>query len=208
MTIQPVLLDVTLNYLQLIMIPLFAVAAFYGFQRGWREEAITSVGLLVSLLIFANNRGANLFASLINRITDAFRVFISVLFGSGNAEPRTTITPENFPTFQLISFVIAVGLSYLVGSAIGKRGEITRFGQGLGALIGALNAYIVLSKLYDFWLQRQAAGSDLPLDEPTQILITPAPVTNDLKSNLPTIFALLFLIILIITFIRLPKIRQ
>lgn len=209
MTLQPVLLEIQLSYLQLIMIPVFTIAALAGYRRGWKEEAITAVSLLFSLLFFANEGGAELVATLINRIAAAFRVFIDALFGAQVESPaRPTITADNFRSFQLISFVIAVVVSYVIGSALGRRSEVTRIGKLLGGLVGVINAYIVLSKLYDFWLLREREGLDIPLDEPAQIVITPPPQTNELKGNLPTIFAILFLLVLVVTFLRLPKMRQ
>jgi hypothetical protein len=208
MSYHPILLDIQLTYIQLLMIPTFIVAAIFGYRRGWKEEAITSVGLLFSLLLFSNPQVANLFATLINRIVWAFGLFIDALFGGGGNNNANAITAENFQTFQMIAFTLAVILSYIIGSAVGKRKGVPYSGKILGAFVGVLNAYIVLSKAIDFWNQRRAADANAPFSEPTQIFITPGPATNELRSNLPTIFAILFLVILVITFLRLPKIKH
>ena len=201
-----------LDFNQLLMIPAFLVAGFYGWRRGWREEAITAVGLIFTLLLFSNETIATNLANLINRIVAAFGVFMNALFGGEQTEARPLITADNFSTFQIISFIVGGVASYVIGSSIGKRDELGRGARGLGVLVGVFNAYLILSKVIDFLLVQRRENGDLPmpfeLENGTQISIAPMAQTNELRANLPTIFALLFLIVLVITFFRLPKMRQ
>jgi hypothetical protein len=199
---------IQLNFMQLLMIPVFLVAGFIGWRRGWREEAITTVGLILALVLFSNETVALNMAVLLNRIVGAFGIFINALFGGEQASSEPFITAENFDTFRMVAFIIGVVVSYIVGSAIGRRSGVTRSGRLIGAGVGVLNAYIVLSKLVDFWIARQRAGANLPFDQGANIIVSPIPQNNELRANLPTIFTLLFLIVLIVTFFRLPKIRQ
>jgi len=199
---------IQLSYTQLLMIPAFLAGGFMGWRRGWKEEAITTVGLLFTLLLFSNETVASNMASLLNRIINAFGVFINALFGGDGAESRDFITSENFDGFRIIAFTVGAVISYIVGSAIGRRDEMSRGGQLVGVGVGIFNAYLVLSRYIDYWVARQRAGADLPLEEGTNIVVSPISQTNELRANLPTIFALLFLVILIVTFFRLPKIRQ
>lgn len=199
---------IQLNFMQLLMIPVFFVAAFFGWRRGWREEAITTVGLIMTLVLFSNETVAQSMAVLLNRIVSAFGIFINALFGGNRAETAPFITAENFDTFRTVAFVIGAIVSYIVGSAIGRRLGISRAGRLIGSGVGVLNSYIVLSKLMDFWVAREQAGANLPFDQGANIIVSPIPQNNELRANLPTIFALLFLIILIVTFFRLPKIRH
>ena len=199
---------IQLNFMQLLMIPVFLVAAFFGWRRGWREEAITTVGLIMALVLFSNEAVAQNMALLLNRIVGAFGIFINALFGGDQADSEPFITAENFDTFRTIAFLLGAVVSYIIGSAIGRRSDVGRAGQLIGAGVGVFNSYILLSKLMDFWVARERAGADLPFDQGANIIVSPIPQNNELRANLPTIFTLLFLVILIVTFFRLPKIRQ
>jgi hypothetical protein len=199
---------IEISYLTLVMIPVFLVAGFFGWRRGWKEEAITTVGLILALVLFSNETVATNMALLLNRIIGAFGIFINALFGGDRGESEPFITSDNFDTFRTIAFGIGVVVAYVVGSALGRRTSVGRSGRVIGAGIGVLNAYIVLSKVIDFWVARELAGANLPFDEGAQIIVSPISQQNELRANLPTIFALLFLIILVVTFFRLPKIRQ
>ncbi len=199
---------IQLNFMQLLMIPVFLIAGFYGWRRGWREEAITTVGLVFTLLLFSNETVATNIASLINRIVVAFGVFLNALFGGERSDPSAFITAENFSTYQTIAFIVGAFLSYIVGSAIGRRSGLPRTGRVFGVVVGMFNAYLVLSKLLDFWVASDRAGANLPFDDGAQIIVSPIPQSNELRANLPTIFTLLFLVVLVVTFFRLPKMRQ
>lgn len=199
---------IQLSYSQLLMFPALLIGGIVGWRRGWKEEAITTVGLLFTLILFSNETVASSMAALLNRIISAFGVFINALFGGDSADSGDFITSENFDTFRIVSFTVGVIVSYIVGSAIGRRNEIGRGGKLIGVGVGMFNAYLVLSRYIDYWVARQRAGADLPLQEGTNIVVSPISQTNELRANLPTIFALLFLVVLIVTFFRLPKIRQ
>lgn len=199
---------IELNYMQVLMVPIFLVAGFYGWKRGWREEAITGVGLIIALFMFSNETIAGNIANLLNRIVGAFGIFLDALLGGDRSNAEPIIDTTNFATFQFIAFVLGIIAAYIVGSAIGRRSEVEGLGRFFGIMIGLFNAYLVLSKIFDFWLARDRQGAELPFDDGAQIIVTPMPPTNELRSNLPTIFALMFLIVLVVTFFRLPKIRQ
>lgn len=199
---------IQLSYTQLLMIPAFLVGGIVGWRRGWKEEAITTIGIVFALLLFSSQTGSESMALLLNRIINAFKIFINALFGGEQADSGDFITSNNFATFRIISFSVGVIVAYIVGSAIGRRNNVNRTGHLIGIGVGVFNAYLVLSKLLDYWVQRQNEGANLPLQEGTNIIVSPITQTNELRANLPTIFALLFLVVLIVTFFRLPKIRQ
>ena len=199
---------IQLSFRELLMIPAFLLAGIYGWRRGWREEAITTVGLVVSLLMFSNENIATNIASLINRVVAAFGVFLNALLGGETTSFNPLITADNFDTFRMVAFAVATVTSYIIGTAIGKRSETPRTGHFFGILVGMFNIYLVLSKAYDFWLERRQAGQNMPFDDGAQIIVTPMPTDNGLRANLPTIFTLLFLIVLVVTFFRLPRMRE
>lgn len=190
-----------------LLIPFFIAGGVIGWKRGWKEEAITSVGLLFALLLFSNDLVAERMAELLNRIVAAFGIFIDALFGRNGDPSEPFITGENFAMFRTVGFFLGVVLAYVVGSAIGERRDLGHDGKVLGALVGVLNSYIVMSRVLDFIRERQET-SGLPFDTSSQIIVPPIPETNELRSNLPTIFALLFLIVLVVTFFRLPRREQ
>ncbi len=196
------------SFLQLLMLVIFPIAGFFGWRRGWKEEAITTVGLIFSLVLFANPTVAENMAGLLNRIINAFAVFINALFGSESGERSPFIDSDNFENFRAISFIIGVLLSYVIGSAIGSRDEVSRGGRVIGVGVGVLNSYLVLSRLLDFWIAYDKEGANLPFDEGVGITVSSISQQNALKDNLPTIFALLFLVVLIVTFFRLPRMRE
>lgn len=201
-----------LDFTQLLTIPVLIVAGIYGWKRGWREEALTSVGLILALLLFSNETVATNIASIINRIVSAFGLFLNVLLGGEQTEANPLITANNFSTFQIIAFTVAAGLSYIVGGALGRRQNVGKAGKALGVLIGTFNAYLIMTRVIEFLTGLQRKNGDVPipfgLDNGAQINIMPMTQSNGLRANLPIIFALLFLVIMVITFFRLPKIRQ
>ncbi len=197
-----------ISYTQLLMIPALLIGGFFGWQRGWKEEAITTVGIIFAIVLFSNQTVASSVAELLNRIVSAFGVFINALFGNDGNGSEPFITNDNFDTFRVIAFIIGVILAYIIGTALGRRSGVNRGGQVIGTGLGMLNAYIVLSRALDFWIARERDNLNLPFEDGAQILVSPMTQENTLRPHLPTIFALLFLVVLVVTFFRLPKMRQ
>ncbi len=190
----------TIPYQLLIIIPFLIMGAFLGLRRGWIEEAITTLGLIFALVFFSSIERTSLLGVFINRIVQAFALFFSALLGA-EFEARTLVTPANPSLFQLIGFIIVVILSYFVGGAVGRRRGLTRIGYFMGAILGAINVFLVASQAITFITQYNPNFFQRTVTVTTES-------GNVLREYLPSIFTLLFILLLVIFFLRLPKIRQ
>lgn len=193
----------TISYQLLLIFPFLVIGAIYGSRRGWREEAITTVGLLAALIFFGNPDRTGLLGQLINRIVQAFASFFNTLLGT-DVQAQRLIATDNPSTFQLIGYIFFVVMAYLAGGVLGSRKGMTRLGKFMGSILGAINVFLVGSQLFSFINQYLP---DL-FDQESTIVLSPAGGANVLRGYLPSIFALLFILLLVILFVRLPKIRQ
>jgi hypothetical protein len=196
-------MEFRLTYQLLLTLPFLIVGMLYGWRRGWREEAITAVGLLGALLFFGNTRLAESLGSLVNRIVQAFALFFSTIFG-GEVATRELVTPGNQDFFRLAGFVVVVLMAYLVGGALGQRAALSHGGRLLGSVLGSLNVFLIASQAFGY-VQRFLPSA---FERESTIRITPEQDANVLRGYLPSIFALLLILLLVIVFLRLPKIRQ
>lgn len=191
-----------ISYQLLLLVPFLLIGALYGARRGWREEAITTVGLLMALIFFGNADRTGLLGQLINRIVQAFASFFGTLLGTDlEATPLISDNPGNF---QIIGYILVVILAYIIGGALGERRNLGRGGKALGSILGAINVFLVGSQLASFINQYFPNF----FNRESTITVTPATGENVLRGYLPSIFALLFILLLVILFLRLPKMRQ
>ncbi|WP_026370132.1 hypothetical protein [Kallotenue papyrolyticum] len=193
----------TISYQVLLIAPFVIIGALYGFRRGWREEAITTVGLLLALIFFGSTDRASLLGQLINRIVAAFASFFGTLLGT-DLQATPLIAEDNPTTFQMIGFILVAILVYIIGSALGERRNMAAAGRLMGAVLGGINVILVGAQLFSMINQRNPEF----FDTQTTIEVTPATGVNVLQNYLPSVFALLFILLLIILFLRLPKMRQ
>jgi hypothetical protein len=159
--------------------------------------------LLAALLFFGNSRLADILGVLINRIVQAFALFFSALFGRTVPAPDL-VTENTAGAFRFIGFLVLVLLAYVGGSALGLRTGVTRLGQMLGAIVGGLNVFLVASQIWSYVQQYLPSA----FQRESTIVITPDNDANVLRGYLPSIFAILMILLLIIVFLRLPKMRQ
>lgn len=196
-------MEFSLTYQLVLTIPFLVVGMLYGWRRGWREESITATGLLLALLFFGNTRLAESLGSLVNRIVQAFALFFSTIFG-GEVASRELVTINNQEMFRFAGFIVFVLLAYLVGGALGQRTALANSGRLLGSVLGSLNVFLIATQAFGY-VQRFLPSA---FERESTIRITPDQDVNVLRGYLPSIFALLFIVLLIIVFVRLPKIRQ
>jgi len=196
-------MELTLTWQLLLTLPFLVAGMLYGWRRGWREEAITSAILLVALLFFGNNRLADSLGVLVNRVLQAFALFFSALFGGEIVAPEL-VNANNAGLFRFIGFLLFVGMGYVIGGALGQRTLLTRTGRLVGSILGVLNVFLIASQL---WAYLQRFLPDV-FQRESSIRVTPDPEGAVLRGYLPSIFALLLLLLLIMVFLRLPKIRQ
>jgi hypothetical protein len=193
----------TISYQLLLIFPFLLLGAMFGARRGWREEAITTAGLLFALIFFGNPERTGLLGQLINRVVQAFASFFSTLLGT-DLQAQTLISTENPGTFQIVGYILVVILAYVVGGALGERRNLARLGRLMGAILGAINVFLVGSQLFTF------VNQYFPnfFNQESTIQVTPDSGVNVLRGYLPSVFALLFILLLVILFLRLPKMRQ
>lgn len=191
-----------LSYQMLLALPFLIAGLVYGWRRGWREEALTTGALLVALIMFGERLSDNL-GALVNRIVQAFALFFGALFG-GDIEARQLITETNESVFRSFGFVISVFLAYLLGGVLGARRSLGRGGRLMGAVLGLVNVFLVASQVFGY-IARFLPSS---FQQEGQITLTPDPQATILRGYLPSIFALLLILLLIVVFLRLPKLRE
>lgn len=193
----------TISYQLLLIFPFLLIGTFVGFRRGWREEAITTAGLLFALIFFGNASRTSLLGTLVNRVVNAFAQFFSTLLGT-ELDPVPLVAADNPGTFQILGYIGVVILAYLVGGVLGDRRNLTRLGRMMGGLFGAINVFLVGSQLFSF------INEYFPdfFNRQSTINVTPDSGVNVLRGYLPSVFALLFILLLVILFLRLPKIRS
>jgi hypothetical protein len=114
------------------------------------------------------------------------------------------VTTNNQDLFRFVGFVVFVLMAYLVGGALGQRTVLGHSGRLGGSLLGSLNVFLIASHAFGY-VQRFFPSA---FDRESTIRIRPEQDTNVLRGYLPSIFALVFIVLLIIVFLRLPKIRQ
>ena len=195
-------MQLRLTYQLLLTLPFLIAGIVYGWRRGWREEGLTTISLLFALILFGEQLADNM-ANLINRIVRAFALFFSALFGGG-IETQELVTDTNQSLFRFVGFLVLAFMAYLVGGVLGARRTVGRGGKLLGALLGAGNVFLVASQVFGY------IANYLPdtFQQEGQITLTPDPTASVFRGYLPAIFALLFIVLLIVIFLRLPKIRE
>jgi hypothetical protein len=191
-----------LSYQMLLALPFLIAGLVYGWRRGWREEALTTGALLVALIVFGERLADNM-GDLVNRIVQAFALFFGALFG-GDIESRLLVTDTNQTLFRALGFIVSVFLAYLLGGVLGARRSLGRGGRLMGAALGLVNVFLVASQVFAY-IARFLPSS---FEQEGQITLTPDPNAEILRGYLPSIFALLLIVLLIVVFLRLPKIRE
>jgi hypothetical protein len=195
-------MQLNLSYQMLLSLPFMVVGLLYGWRRGWREEALTTGALLVALIVFGERLSDNM-GVLVNRIVEAFTLFFGALFG-GDIESRQLVTEGNQGLFRFVGFLVSVFLAYLLGGVLGARRSLGRGGRLLGSILGVVNVVLIASQVFAY------IANFLPdtFQQEGQITLTPDPSASILRGYLPSIFALLLILLLIVVFVRLPKIRE
>jgi hypothetical protein len=193
-----------LSYQMLILLPFLVVGALTGVRRGWRREAFTTFGLLLTLVFFGTQQRTGVLGELFNRLVQAFGWFFSTLLGT-DFQTFPVVDPNNPSVFQIIGFIVFFILSYAMGNSFGDGKNVSRLGALAGGILGIVNVFLVGSQVFSFIYQyRPSAFGDQSV-----IILTPGDGTADtLRNYLPTIFAVLFIFLLLYMLFRLPKTRQ
>lgn len=193
----------TIPFQLLVILPFLIIAAIWGWRRGWREEAITLGFLLLALIFFGSLERTTLMGTLVNRLVEAFASFFGTLIGTP-IQTRALVSTENPTLFQVIGFILGVMLAYAIGTGLGRRGSLTRSGRFIGSILSIFNVFLVGSQIFRFINQRNPTF----LNREGTIVVTQDTNVNALLSYLPSLLAILVILLLIIFALRLPKIRH
>lgn len=187
----------SISFQTLLILPFAVLGLLTGFRRGWIEEIITTVLLVLGLGLFSTTERASLVGGVVNGIVDVFARFFSALL-STNVNSPDLVRSENL-WVQFLLFVLFVVIVYLIGSTFGGRSQVRTAGRIGGALLGVLNVFLVGSQAVSFinrWNPRLFERD---------ITVTSEPNTNALISNLPTILTIVLLIGIIAFFLNLRE---
>lgn len=137
------------------LLPAIVIGGYLGYRRGWLAELITSGGLvLASGLLWS---GPGLLVGAFNWVLVLLaRIAAAVIGGDPRRPPpAVSVSPTLEPVVTLSLLVLLVVLAYLVGNRIGRRFGVgrDRAGRLFGGLVGALNLFVLTSRLTGFLAQ-------------------------------------------------------
>jgi hypothetical protein len=123
------------------------VTGFAGLWRGWVRETITLAITLGSVLFLLNGGVIWLWQFIFYSIPNAFReLFLgtSGLSWDNSLNDYNLNKPNPYGNFFLgISFVLTVGLGYLIGHKYGTRPQLFA-SRLIGALLGGINGLVIM----------------------------------------------------------------
>lgn len=196
------MLRVQLSYQLLMTLPFALAGLAYGWRRGWRREARTALILVAAMILFGA-RYADRVGAWVNWLGSGLAHLTEQLLGTAPFDGRF-VTPVNQGVLLLIGFLLAVFVAYWAGGPAGMRrgGRGLRYGV-LGAGIGLVNALLVASYVLSYF------GQHIPSSFETEYGgIVPSGLSNGVFGDyLPAILTLAAIALLIVVFLRLPKIR-
>ncbi len=179
--------------------------AYRGFRRGWQEEGITALVLLVGYLLFlrAADFVLRVLISGLNRIGQVFGFLLS--------SPARSFTLELDAAGQAIArmvlFVLLFLTSNVAGSVFGRRRDVRGSGKLAGSLVGILNGAIFLALLLDPWeAYVQARGNPVP--EEITLILPGLPNTNFLSGLLPFLWAAYLILVVVALILWFPRWRE
>jgi hypothetical protein len=133
----------TLSY---VAIGLFALV---GFTRGWFREAFTTILLMFMVLLISQPELAAKLAETLNVLLAAL---ITPLLGGEAGEGEGLFDINNPYGFMLFLTGFLILISYTFGKRALSDAKIAPLSRLLGGLLGAVNAFIVLSLVQQYLL--------------------------------------------------------
>lgn len=146
---------IVIDYDTLVLVTVFAFAAI-GLSRGWLTEFINTILLvLLSILLFK----PELLTPVLEKLNQLFKLLLALLRSGFSLEPGKLIQvygglddiidPSNpYPVLLFLTAALLV-LQY-AGTRFKLTGELTALSRILGAILGAVNANIVISLVKEF----------------------------------------------------------
>jgi hypothetical protein len=156
------------DYSDLVSLFLF-IFALVGLMRGWYKEGITFLFAASLAFLVWRPEAAYMVIKQVTEVMKALIMFIRVGLNpeaQALAEPvddtGTLLDPDSYKIYVIIA-VVMLAVSYIVGEVTFKQ-RMTALGRILGAGLGALNGYIVISLIKQFIIDRVQAQAAVPLE--------------------------------------------
>ncbi len=139
-----------------------------GFFRGWWKEALTTIALAILVFFLQNPDLAHTFISYVNLfittlwnllpdfITTAISDFLLLIFNINTAGGPIQLDPSQPGTWVVI-LVMLVTVAALI-SRVSFVNQPNSLGKILGALVGALNGFLILSIIREYLDGRTLPG--------------------------------------------------
>jgi len=146
---------IVIDYDTLILVTVFAFAAI-GLSRGWLTEFINTILLVIlSILLFK----PELLTPILEKLNQLLKLLLALLRSGFNFEPGALMTayaavdnpidPSNPYPILLFLTIALLALQY-AGTRFKLTGEVSALSRILGAILGAVNANIVISLIKEF----------------------------------------------------------
>jgi hypothetical protein len=129
----------TLTILQILGVVIFCI---FGFQRGWRREAILLTAVILSVLFLSLNGGSALAWILFVGFPRLFQALANREQGGSSISFPSSADPTANLITTLVSFVLIIGIGYIIGQRIMPK-PATPVDHFLGLIPAAISGYIV-----------------------------------------------------------------
>lgn len=168
---------IVIDYNSLVWVMVFAFAAI-GLSRGWLTEFINTILLMLLSILLVK---PDMLTPILTKLNQLLKLLMA-LFKSGlSLDPgelsvvilgvEDIIDPNNPYPVLLVLTIVVLAVQY-AGTRVKLTGDLTAFSRILGAILGAVNANIVLSlgkELIRKNMQVQVARASVSAQEITAV---------------------------------------
>jgi uncharacterized membrane protein YecN with MAPEG domain len=168
---------IVIDYDSLVWVMVFAFAAI-GLSRGWLTEFINTILLMLLSILLVK---PDMLTPILTKLNQLLKLLVA-LFKSGlSLDPgelsvvilgvEDIIDPNNPYPVLLVLTIVVLAVQY-AGTRVKLTGDLTAFSRILGAILGAINANIVLSlgkELIRKNMQMQVARASVSAQEMTAV---------------------------------------
>lgn len=141
---------IVIDYDTLVLVAVFAFAAI-GLSRGWLTEFISTVLLALLSILMVN---PEMLAPVLEQLNKLIKLILALLDSDFSLEPTKlmksyegvgNVIDVNNPYPVLLFLTVGVLVMLYAGTRISLTGEVSALSRILGAVLGAVNANIVIS---------------------------------------------------------------
>jgi hypothetical protein len=211
-------MSITLYSIQALLLPAMVIAGYYGWRRGLFREFGNFLALLVGLAI-TTGAGGQALVGIVNRGWQLGPRILNLLVGRGEAgqqlQPLISDDPFSFGNwlFRLVVFLVILFSTYRYNypwelDAKGAiRKPVTLYERPLGAIFGAGIGLVLFAAFQEFFngiflIQ----GRSVPLQRPRTLTIVTPQGIDSILALVPTLGAIAFIVLIILTIFNFYKI--